>query len=96
MSKLEPVVHNLQNPNESDRKEIEFITKDIDNKQDGLVKVKFKSFEKPFKLFEEDKISDLEAQVVYGIFNGWVVDDQGNTWYISNARGSVRYGTVIL
>merc|ERR1712194_305308 len=95
MSKLEPVEVKMPDFGSPVTSEVEFYTKDIEKFQYNLVKMKFRPFEEPKPFFSDNNLVDVNGSTVYGVFNGWTVDSEGNTWYIKNAKGFMRYGTVL-
>lgn len=93
--RLEPVTHNIVDPSGSIESGVEFITNEIEKYGNSIVKQRFKPYEQPFDFYRDDYLIDIDGRVVYGVWNGWVVDDQDNTYYIKNAKGFIKYGTVL-
>jgi hypothetical protein len=91
--KLEPVLHDIPSPNERLTGPVKFVTKDAGLYSERVVELTFTPhFSPPEKVTGNWAMYDKNF-LVYGNWDGYMLDNKGKRFTVENAKGTISYGT---
>lgn len=92
--KLEPTMHDIKNPSEALGGVVNFVTKDIGLYSERVVELSFTPvYTAPATTSGNWAMYDRNF-LVYGLWNGYMIDNKGNKHRVEDAKGTVSYGTM--
>lgn len=92
--KLEPTLHEVKDPSKPLTENVRFYTKDIGLFSERIVDLKFSPFFNAPQTNLGNYVQYNTGYLVYGKWNGYVIDNKGKKFRIINARGTISYGTM--
>jgi len=91
--KLEPVLHDLERPDMPLTKEVKFYTKDEGLYDERKVNLTFTPYFNAPKSDIGNMLMYTKGYLVYGKWNGYIVDNKGKKFRVENGKGTITYGT---
>lgn len=91
--KLEPTLHDIESPDKPLTKEVNFYTKDEGLYDERKVVLKFTPYYNAKKINMGNYAMYNKGYLVYGHWNGFIVDNKGKKYRVEDAKGTVAYGT---
>ena len=92
--KLEPTLHDLEHADRPLTKEVNFYTKDEGQYDGRKVVLKFTPYYNAKKIDMGNAAMYNKGYLVYGHWNGFIVDNKGTKFRVKSAKGTVNYGTL--